>query len=70
MDKKKNWPKKRKGRDFELSKKTIGESKKFPLQHPRYHKQENFSSNSSENMDSEDFPTLIESSEPGTNKSN
>ncbi|GBN56357.1 hypothetical protein AVEN_267627-1 [Araneus ventricosus] len=31
--------------------------------------QENSSSNSSENIDSEDFPTLIESSEPGTNKS-
>ncbi|GBL90269.1 hypothetical protein AVEN_130372-1 [Araneus ventricosus] len=28
--------------------------------------QEDSSSNSSENMDSEDFPTLIESSEPGT----
>ncbi|GBM06118.1 hypothetical protein AVEN_265176-1 [Araneus ventricosus] len=31
--------------------------------------QEYSSSNSSENMDSEDFPTLIESSEPGTSKS-
>ncbi|GBO14111.1 hypothetical protein AVEN_195948-1, partial [Araneus ventricosus] len=31
--------------------------------------QENPSSNSSENIDSEDFPTLIESSEPGTSKS-
>ncbi|GBM63422.1 hypothetical protein AVEN_82271-1 [Araneus ventricosus] len=31
--------------------------------------QEDSSSNSSENMDSEDFPTLIESSEPGTSKS-
>ncbi|GBM27511.1 hypothetical protein AVEN_157210-1 [Araneus ventricosus] len=31
--------------------------------------QENSSSNSSENIDSEDFPTLIESSEPGTSKS-
>ncbi|GBM40928.1 hypothetical protein AVEN_212958-1 [Araneus ventricosus] len=31
--------------------------------------QEDASSNSSENMDSEDFPTLIQSSEPGTNKS-
>ncbi|GBM69792.1 hypothetical protein AVEN_113715-1 [Araneus ventricosus] len=31
--------------------------------------QEDFSSNSSENIDSEDFPTLIESSEPGTSKS-
>ncbi|GBM86457.1 hypothetical protein AVEN_108463-1 [Araneus ventricosus] len=31
--------------------------------------QENSSSNSSENIDSEDFPTPIESSEPGTSKS-
>ncbi|GBM64156.1 hypothetical protein AVEN_57167-1 [Araneus ventricosus] len=31
--------------------------------------QEDSSSNSSENMDSEDFPALIESSEPGTCKS-
>ncbi|GBO11017.1 hypothetical protein AVEN_16147-1 [Araneus ventricosus] len=31
--------------------------------------QEDFSWNSSENMDSEDFPTLIESSERGTSKS-
>ncbi|GBM45709.1 hypothetical protein AVEN_14152-1 [Araneus ventricosus] len=31
--------------------------------------QEDSSSNSSENIDSEDFPTLIESSEPGTSKS-
>ncbi|GBN08063.1 hypothetical protein AVEN_244469-1 [Araneus ventricosus] len=31
--------------------------------------QEDSSSNSSENMDSEDFPTLIESLEPGTSKS-
>ncbi|GBN23047.1 hypothetical protein AVEN_125443-1 [Araneus ventricosus] len=31
--------------------------------------QEDTSSNSSENIDSEDFPTLIESSEPGTSKS-
>ncbi|GBM68938.1 hypothetical protein AVEN_192686-1 [Araneus ventricosus] len=31
--------------------------------------QEDSSSNSSENMDSEDYPTLIESSEPGTSKS-
>lgn len=31
--------------------------------------QEDSSSNSSENMDAEDFPTLIESSEPGTSKS-
>ncbi|GBM31899.1 hypothetical protein AVEN_183297-1 [Araneus ventricosus] len=31
--------------------------------------QEDFSSNSSENIDSEDFPTLIESSELGTSKS-
>ncbi|GBM09522.1 hypothetical protein AVEN_216764-1 [Araneus ventricosus] len=31
--------------------------------------QEDSSSNSSENMDSEDFPTLIESTEPGTSKS-
>ncbi|GBL97335.1 hypothetical protein AVEN_170460-1 [Araneus ventricosus] len=31
--------------------------------------QEDSSSNSSENMYSEDFPTLIESSEPGTSKS-
>ncbi|GBN19361.1 hypothetical protein AVEN_259096-1, partial [Araneus ventricosus] len=31
--------------------------------------QENSSSTSSENIDSEDFPTLIESSEPGTSKS-
>ncbi|GBM38423.1 hypothetical protein AVEN_260807-1 [Araneus ventricosus] len=30
---------------------------------------EDSSSNSSENMDSENFPTLIESSEPGTSKS-
>ncbi|GBN00849.1 hypothetical protein AVEN_246485-1 [Araneus ventricosus] len=31
--------------------------------------QEDSSSNSSENIDSEDFPTLIESSDPGTSKS-
>ncbi|GBM78176.1 hypothetical protein AVEN_176653-1 [Araneus ventricosus] len=31
--------------------------------------QENSSSNSSENIDSEEFPTLIERSEPGTSKS-
>ncbi|GBN46935.1 hypothetical protein AVEN_206533-1 [Araneus ventricosus] len=31
--------------------------------------QEDYPSNSSKNMDSEDFPTLIESSEPGTSKS-
>ncbi|GBM64211.1 hypothetical protein AVEN_98713-1 [Araneus ventricosus] len=31
--------------------------------------QENSSSNSSENIDSEDFPTLIKRSEPGTSKS-
>ncbi|GBO40753.1 hypothetical protein AVEN_212019-1 [Araneus ventricosus] len=31
--------------------------------------QKDSSSNSSENMDSEDFPTLIESLEPGTSKS-
>ncbi|GBN67134.1 hypothetical protein AVEN_267116-1, partial [Araneus ventricosus] len=31
--------------------------------------QENSSKNSSENIDSEDFPTLIESSEPGKSKS-
>ncbi|GBM47788.1 hypothetical protein AVEN_260072-1 [Araneus ventricosus] len=31
--------------------------------------QEDSSSNSSENIDSENFPTLIESSEPGTSKS-
>ncbi|GBO41153.1 hypothetical protein AVEN_41117-1 [Araneus ventricosus] len=31
--------------------------------------QENSSSNSSDNIDSEDFPTLIERSEPGTSKS-
>ncbi|GBN80786.1 hypothetical protein AVEN_60872-1 [Araneus ventricosus] len=31
--------------------------------------QEDSSSNSNQNMDSEDFPTLIESSEPGTSKS-
>ncbi|GBM47579.1 hypothetical protein AVEN_90284-1 [Araneus ventricosus] len=44
----------------------------FPLQNPRHIYellQEDSSSNSSENMDSENFPTLIESSEPGTSKS-
>ncbi|GBO03313.1 hypothetical protein AVEN_157009-1 [Araneus ventricosus] len=44
----------------------------FPLQNPRHHTkplQEDSSSNSSKNMDSEDFPTLIESSDPGTRKS-
>ncbi|GBO20979.1 hypothetical protein AVEN_81684-1 [Araneus ventricosus] len=68
----KNRPSNRKGLDFELSKEKIDEikyvsaSKSLASYEPL---QEDSSSNSSENVDSEDFPTLIGSSEPGTSKS-